>query len=704
MSRLSRMCIGCAIVAGLGSTAAAGQVAMPTSSAGSASSTYWGVTVRDPYRGLEDATSPQTRGWIRAQNAYADSIISAIGQGPALAQRIRHLAITGVQQFGPRLAGSTLFYMRETPPQAQPVLVAQRWPNGAPRVLVDTNTSGGLTAINDFWPSPDGKYVAYGTSSAGTEDETIRVVQTASGRSLADALPRAGGGTTPADLVWDAGDAGFVHTRLPLRGTVPDSQLGFNVVLFHHALSTPASADKPAFGQGLSRVAEYALYSSDDGSRAAAVVHYGDGSNNYVYERDAGSWHRVATPRDGIPSWDSGSVAFDGNRLLAIATTGSLRGRIVAISAAGLRTLVPMGAWAMRSIAPIAGGFLITEVWGPDWRVRQFDERGGFVRTLALPDHGIGVGAIASDARSTDAIVTFQGWTIPQRWARFDSKNGTLATIYSLKPSGDYSGIVAERLDATASDGTRVPVTVVHERAVRANGSAPTILTAYGAYGLTTAPFFVGAGLAWLERGGIIAAANIRGGGEFGEGWHQAGALLQEQHRFDDLIASGRALVQSRWTTSARLGITGGSAGGLLMGGALTQSPQLFRAVVSFVGIYDVLRVELTPNGAFNVTEFGTVTKPDQFRAMYAYSPYHRVRDGTEYPAVLLITGENDPRVAPWESWKMAARLQAASSSSRPIIVLTRSEAGHGIGASFSQRLGNAAAECIFFAGQLGLK
>jgi len=690
------------------SLSAAAQLPPPPQSAVSpAIEKYWGVTVRDPYQWLEASSSPKVQAWIEAQNAYAQRIIEReMRKNPAaitkLVSRVRRLAITSTQKFAPQLKAGSLFYLRETPPQAQPVLVVQKWPGGEARVIVDPNKLGELTAITNLWPSADGRYVAYGLANAGTEDTTIRVVESATGRQLPDACPRAGGGTSPQALVWDADGRGFTYVRMPLRGSVPASELGFNAALYHHALGSASSADALVFGKGLSRVAEYVLLASSDATRAAAVVHFGDGSSDYVYARDRAAWQRFASPADGIQSWDDGTVSFDGRRLIAIATSPTPRGRVVELTSGGLRTIVPQGAWAMRSIAPIESGFLLTEVWGTAWRVRQFGEDGRVIRTLPLPSHGVGIDGIASDGRSPYAIVSYEGWATPPRWASYDARSGALTTVYALKTPGDYSNVAATELAGTAPDGTRVPVTVVALRGRRADSSS-AILTAYGAYGLTTAPHFIGTGLAWLEAGGILAYANNRGGGEFGEAWHRNGALLNEEHRFQDFNAAARALIDGGWTSRERLGITGCSAGGLLMGGALVQAPQLYRAVVSFVGIYDVLRVERTPNGYFNVTEFGTVTNPDQFRAMYSYSPYHHVRDGVNYPAVLLITGVNDPRVAPWESWKMAARLQTATSSGLPVIVVTRGQAGHGIGASFSQRLGNTAAEMVFFGGELGL-
>jgi prolyl oligopeptidase len=259
------------------------------------------------------------------------------------------------------------------------------------------------------------------------------------------------------------------------------------------------------------------------------------------------------------------------------------------------------------------------------------------------------------------------------------------------------------RLDAPSTGGVRVPVTVIALGDVQPDGHRPTILSAYGGYGLAIEPSFVGTNLAWLERGGVYAVANIRGGGELGDNWHQDGSRGNKQHSFDDLHAAAQALISAHWTDREHLGILGGSNGGLLMGGALTQHPGDYRAVASVVGIYDMLRSELWPNGEYNTHEYGTVKDATEFGWLYGYSPLHHVRAGTAYPAILLMTGENDPRVAPWQSRKFAAALQKANTSKQPIILLTRRNEGHGVTSSFSQRVGNRGALLSFFAEELSL-
>jgi prolyl oligopeptidase len=359
--------------------------------------------------------------------------------------------------------------------------------------------------------------------------------------------------------------------------------------------------------------------------------------------------------------------------------------------------------WVLHDVSPIQGGFLVTKLWGPDWCVDQYASDGRFVRRVPLPDTGIGIEAIASDASLPKAIVAYSGWVIPNRWALYDASSGSLQTVFAVRPPDpNYSNVRTYRLTAVSKDGTHVPVTVLALGSTPKRPDDPAILTAYGGYEIPVAPHFIGTELAWLERGGVYAIANLRGGDEFGERWHRQGRLTDKQNVFDDFTAAAQALISAGWTSPRHLGITGGSNGGLLMGAALIQHPELCRAVVSYVGIYDMLRHQLYPNGRYNEREYGSVADAAQFRALYAYAPYYNVHAQTRYPAVLLETGQNDPRVAPWQSRKFAAALQGATDSGLPVLLFTRRAAGHGnIGASFSQRVGNAAAALIFFDSEL---
>ncbi len=653
-------------------------------------------TVSDPYRYLENVKSPQTQAWIDAQNARAERVIEAYPNRKQLADRVAQLETTGAIRYAPQLVGTTLFYLRETPPAPQPVLVGQAWPVGNARVIVDPARFGAAAAIQEVWPSPDGRFVAVGIAQAGNESTTIHVLDVARGTWFNEALGPCGGGTTDPAVAWDHHAASFTYTRLPGDGSQ------FNVKLYHHVLGTPQSADRLALG-AISPIAEYELLTSEDGAHAAALVHFGDGAFDRVYLRDGAAWKPVLGPDAGVTGG-----AYVGDRLLVIATNGSLRGRIAALQADGtLQTVVPEASdWAYQQIAPIRGGFLVVKSWGTTWAVDHFDDGGSLVRTIGLPAHGIGIDGIASSRASGNALIVFEGWAGPaDRWVAYHATSGVLRTVYDLAlPSPRYRKVRTYEITATSKDGTHVPVTVIALAGTPMNGTAPAILTGYGGFRISTAPYFIGYYLAWLERGGVYAVANIRGGSEFGEAWHRGGMLTNKQNVFDDFYASAQALVAYGWTSTKRLGIIGGSNGGLLVGAAMVQHPDEYRAVVGEAGIYDTLRHHLFPNGAYSVTEYGSTDNRDDFLALFAYSPYHNVKKGVDYPATLLVTSENDPRVASWQSWKFAAALQNATASSEPIVVFTHVTGGHGHGESFAQAVGNAALGLTFLAQQLGVK
>lgn len=671
----------------------------PASPTRPAASSLHGETVNDPYRWLENPQDPAVQAWIKAQNEHTEAVLAAMPDGKAMSERVRQLAVTSTTRSSPLLAGGTLFYMQETPPQPQPQLMAQAWPDGKARVLVDLNAGGGNTAITGYWPSPSGRYLAYGTAEGGSELTTLHVLDVATGKVLSDALPYAGGGTTPQGVAWDANEQGFVYVRFPLPPDGAEVQQ-FDAVLMHHTLDQSAAADRLVFGKGYSKVAEYRLLTSPGAKQLAVLANIGDGGPAEVYLRDGANWKKVLGHEANVRE-----AAWVGQRLYVTSFADAPRGKLLALDAQGkAATVVAQRDGALQGVAPMADGFLLTRSWGPDWWVEQYDAQGSFVRRLPLPQHGIGIEGIASEQGQDHALIAYSGWTLPSRWVDVDARAGSVRSVFEVKPAADYSKVEVHRIDGVSKDGTRIPVTVLAMRNVEPNGKRPTILYGYGGYDIPVTPRFLGARLAWLERGGAFAFANIRGGNENGQDWHAQGQKLHKQNVFDDFHAAALALFDTHWTDRDHLGILGASNGGLLMGASLVQHPGDYRAVVAMVGIYDMLRHETDfANGPYNVSEFGTISDPAQFKATLAYSPLQNVKPHTAYPAVLMTTGANDPRVAPWQSRKFTAALQNATTSDRPILLLTRMNAGHGIGAPFSQRVGDMAVMLTFFAHELGL-
>lgn len=654
---------------------------------------YHGIKVPEPYAWLEVAKDPKVKKWIEEQNAYAEKELSKYPGREALAKRVSELSLTPPTRYSPKVVNQTLFFMKDTPPRPQPVLMTQDWPNGQEKALVDTNKEAHPAAITDFWPSPSGKYVAYGTAVGGSELTTIFFVETATGKRLPDVLADAAGGTTPPALAWDADEKGVTFVRLP-----KDSL--FDASLYHHTMGTDAKKDTQVYGRDLSKVAEWELTTSPDGKMTAAMVHFGDGAPFQIAFKTQDGWKLVAGPQADIRA--GGRWVPEG--LLAVTYKGAPRGEVRVFQEDGSsRVLIPEGQWAVIDAYPIKGGVLVSRVWGDEERIEHWTNAGQLVRVVNLPSAGIGLGTIASSSSSSDALITYNTWTIPQRWVSYNAEGGPLKTVFEVPTVGDFKDIVIDRTEAVSKDGTRVPISIIHHKSVTPNSQRPTILYAYGGFGVLQQPRFLGSTLAWLERGGVYAVANIRGGGEFGEPWHQNGMKTKKQNVFDDFYACAQLLHEAGWTNPDKLGIMGGSNGGLLVGASLVQHPAAYKAVVGLVGVYDSLGHERFPNGTYNIPEYGASAVKDEFDAILAYSPLQNVKPDTDYPAVLLLTGENDLRVAPWQTRKFGAALQAATTSGEPVLLITKTDAGHGQGASFSQKVGKAALSLSFMAQHLGL-
>jgi prolyl oligopeptidase len=618
--------------------------------------------------------------------------------------------------------------MKSQPPKQQPLLVAlgSAADPAVEKVVFDPNTASakGSLALDFYVPSLDGKLVAVALSENGSEDSAAHVFEVATGKELPDRVPRVNFATAGGSLDWKADSSGFYYTRYPQGNERPPEDADFYQQVYFHKLGADPHRDTYVIGKDFPRIAEIHLRTSDDGRWLIATVANGDGSQFAHYLMDtAGRWTQITHFDDEVTSV---KVAPD-DSLDLLSYKNSPRGQILRLplshidlakaDLAQAQVIVPQSPGAgpdenarasIESFVPAPGRLYITDIIGGPSRVRVFDPQGHPLPAPSLPP----ISAVDAVVSIGDGNVLFHAATYiqPAAWYRFDAASGkSIRTAISQVSPYNFDDAEVVREFAVSKDGTRVPLNIIRRKGTKLEGSNPTLLYGYGGYGASQKPFFAGANTrVWLDQGGVYVIANLRGGGEYGQEWHKAGNLTRKQNVFDDFIAGAQYLIDQKYTSPAHLAILGGSNGGLLMGAAFTQRPDLFRAVVSHVGIYDMLRVELDPNGAFNTTEFGTVKNSDQFQALYAYSPYHHVQDGTTYPAVLFLTGENDHRVNPLNSRKMTARLQAAmqahNGSNHPILLRTSSNSGHGIGTALDERIEQGADVFSFLFDQLGIK
>ncbi len=654
------------------------------------SDTYHGVRVVDDYRWLENGEAPRVKAWSEAQNVHARALLDRLAGTEALRARIAYLMTARPASLSHLVSRRGRYFAVCSDPahKQQPwiVLLASLTSDEGARTLVDPNTidPSGHTSFDWFVPSPDGSRLAVSLSRGGSETGSLHVVDVATGRETGDVIPGVQKGTAGGSASFTADGKGIFYTRYPLQGERAKEDLDFYQQVYSHVLGTPIAEDRYSFGRELPRVAEIALDASEDGKRHLALVQNGDSGDFalYVLPEGAADWQGVATFADGIVEAQFGR---DG-AIWAVSKKGAPRRRVLRIAAANLslaaaRTVLDERAGVIEAIAPTRTRLFTIEALGAKSQVRSYDFEGNLVDELPAPPMSAAVELRRLEGDSVFYSVT--SFLKPRAGYVYGSvRKISTPTVLRQTPVADFADteVIEER--AISKDGTLVPMFILQPKGTKRNRGNPTVLTGYGGFGLSQAPFYSDLRHVLIERGVVMVYAILRGGGEFGEEWHDAGRLTRKQNVFDDFLACARRLVELRITQPERLAIEGGSNGGLLMGAAFTQAPKLFRAVVSHVGIYDMLRVENSANGQFNIVEFGTVKVPEQFRALYAYSPYHRVRNGTRYPAILMPTGANDPRVDPMQSRKMVARLQAADPRAT-VLLRTSGSTGHGgIGAS----------------------
>ena len=673
------------------------------------SNEYAGTMVEDLYQWLEKDDDPEVKAWSNAQNQRTRQYLDKLPDRAAIERQLTEwYAKTSPSYFSLISRPGTLFAMKFQPPKQQPLLVTLTSADDlkSEKVVLDPNVldAKGTTAIDWFVPSLDGKHVAISLSKGGSEDGTLHFYETATGKALPDTIAHVQYPTAGGSAAWNNDGTGIYYTRFPRTGERPEADLNFYQQIYFHKLSTADTDDTYSIGKDFPRIAEIVLQASRDGRYILATVANGDGGDfaHYLLGPN-GTWKQITQFSDQIKAARLGRD----NALYLLSRAGAPRGKILRLSLGtpelkNAVEIVPAGEAVIEQIVPTANALYVGDLLGGPSQIRRFGLDGKGETMIPIPM----ISAVQEMVALEDNSLLFRdvSYTQPAAWFHCaQGKTEPVETALRTTSPVSFADIEVTREFAISNDGTKIPLNIIFRKGMKRDGQNPTLLYSYGGYGISMSPNFDFTRRLWFDRGGVYVVANIRGGGEFGEEWHKAGNLTRKQTVFDDFAAAAEYLIKEKYTRPEKLAIQGGSNGGLLMGAMITQHPDLVWAVVSAVGIYDMLRVELAPNGAFNVTEFGTVKNPEQFKALYAYSPYHHVVDGTKYPSILMMTGANDGRVAPYHSRKMTARLEEANKSDNPILLRTSSSAGHGIGTALSERIKQLADIYAFLFAQLDM-
>jgi len=692
----------------------------PTTRRQKVSDEYHGDIIEDPFRWLENGADPEVMRWTATQNEYCGNHLGSRPELPIFTERIRRCMSARRWERGV-IRGGRLFYTQRREGRNQSELRVARWPAGelrpttaAPdcdiegRTLVDPNQLDrrGLVSLDWWYPSPDGKYLAYGLSWGGDEWSTLYVMETDSGRNLRESIERA----RYTSIAWKPDSSAFYYTRYPQPGTVPPGEENYHRNVFHHALGDDPARDRPVFGQDRPSDEMYDLALSEDGRWLLVTVRHGWNRSD-LFVRDE------FTDGAGFEPLVEGTEAlFDpalaGSRLYLLTNHGAPRYRVLSLdltrAANGKRQweeVVPEDPQLVLQSIRISGDRLVVSALR-DAAARLFvhNPDGTGVGEVQLPAEGT-ITYMSSEPSSRHAFLTFESFVLPPRIYCLDTEKAQL----SAWPPGDescdspLSNIVVRREFYRSSDGTRIPLWILHHRDIVPE-ERPAVLTGYGGFNISMSPRFTPHVYPWLEAGGIYALANLRGGSEYGEDWHRTGMLQLKQNVFDDFVGAVEHLIEERYTAARLLGISGRSNGGLLVGAALTQRPDLFAAVFCGVPLLDMLRYHKSLIARLWIPEYGSAEDPEQYRWLRAYSPYHHVTPGTAYPAVLFVTASRDSRVDPFHARKMTALLQQATSSDLPILLRVEEEAGHGAGKPLDKTAGELAQMWTFFAWQLGLE
>jgi prolyl oligopeptidase len=667
----------------------------------------FGQKVADPYRWLEDAEDQEVEKWVDEQCEYTRSFLDNLPVRNRIRSRLEKLFSIGY--FGaPKVYEGNYFYTKREGKQNQPVLYVREGSSGKEKVLIDPNAldKEGLVALDWWFPSEDGRLLAYGLSTEGDEQSTLYVLNVETGEKLPDVITR----TRYTALSWKKDKTGFYYSRLPAPGTVPEGEENYHRHIYYHQLGRDPDQDPKVFGEGRD-MTEWLSIDFSTGNRYLLLSIYMGWDKTDVYFQKLESSPESIQPDGFIPiavgedALFSGQIVGDNLYLHTNYKAPNYRFVKVDLKAPAMENwevLIPEDESALKQVA-VVGDWLVAEyMHNASSRLKIFSLSGEYLKDIELPALG-SIYGLAGEWDGSEVLFGFSSYFIPPRLYHYDLQTDKLALYDQVESDVDTSPYRVEQVWYESKDGTKVSMFLVHQKGMQLNGENPTLLTGYGGFNSSQTPSFQRNTFLWLENGGVFAEANLRGGSEYGEEWHKGGMLGNKQNTFDDFIAAAEWLISSGYTNSSKLVIRGGSNGGLLVGAAMTQRPDLFKAVICWNPLLDMVRYHDFLIAKLWVREYGSPEDSVQFQWLFDYSPYHRVVDGTAYPATMILTADSDSRVDPMHAKKMVARLQAATSSNAPILLRLDTKAGHA-GAPMSKMTEEYADTWSFVFQELGIE
>ena len=682
---------------------------------------YFGTKVVDPYRYKENLNNPEVQAWFKAEDDYTRAVLAKIPGRLRLLDRIKQLDQSAPYQVQnvQRLGREKYFYQKMLASEEVTKLYERDGLGGSEKLLVDPDKfvtkPGTHYSLNYFVPSYDGRYLVYGVSPGGSEDAVIHILDVQSGRDTDETIDRSWYG----GIAWLQGNRSFVHIRFQkLEPGADPKERRLKSRVYLHRVGTDAESDVAVFGYGvvpgidLDPSDTSTVFTDPRSKFVLATVNHGFANEYAIYLTTADSlgkrhvqWKKICDPEDDVTAFD-----FRGDDLFLVTHKNAPRYKVIRTSfsnpdLAKAAVVLPQGDAVIQNVVAAPDAIYVQELDGGIGRLVRVPYVGGAPQLVSLPVDGT-LSVFGGDPRLPGLLLGITSWTKAYRVYFYnpDTKRVTNTGLQPAGPFDDPADVEAIEVKAPSYDGTMVPLSIIAKKGIELDGSHPTLLSGYGAYAINMQQYFDPTGLAWLERGGVLAVAHVRGGGEYGEEWHQAAMNQHKPNTWRDFIACAEYLVQHGYTSPTRLGGRGVSAGGILIGRAFTERPDLFAAVLDDVGLSDMIRDMFSPDGPLNVPEYGDLKTPDSFKDLYEDSAYYHVKDGIHYPAIMLTTGLNDPRVVSWEPGKMAARLQAATAGGKPVLLRVDYQGGHGgFGATRSQVDETMADEWSFLLWQFGM-